>query len=111
MWLITRDGFFNIVQSDDDREKGLLTVKARKIEDLERFKQIVNGNVASPIQTSYANDYHFRIKSDKKAVVEGVAIMVSAIEYSKTKPVLHKSRSGIYFQVWETLADLQKDNY
>lgn len=29
MWLVTENGFFNIVQSDDDADKGLLTIKGR----------------------------------------------------------------------------------
>ena len=111
MWLVTENGFFNIVQSDDDADKGLLTIKGRRIEDLEKIKMLLGQHVASEIQTSYKNDYHFRIKADAAAVGDLVGHMVKSINYNKTKPRLHRrhpDRAGIYLSVWEELANLQR---
>lgn len=107
MWLVTRHGFFNIVQSDDDEQKGLLTVKARRIEDIECMRILLGAHTHGPIETSYVNDYHFRLKADAKAVGVLIGKLVADIDYPRTKPVLHKSRSGIYYRVWEVLTALQ----
>lgn len=110
MWLVTEHGFFNIVQSDDDADKGLLTIKGRRMKDLEKIKALLGQHVASEIQTSYVNDYHFRIKAHADAVGDLIGHMVKRINYNKTKSRLHKrqpDRDDIYLAVWGKLAALQ----
>ena len=110
MWLVTEHGFFNIVESDDDAEKGLLTIKGRRIEDLQKIKALLGQHVAGEIQTSYKNDYHFRLKAHADAVGNLIGKMVKSIDYAKTKERLHRQfpdRDGTHLEVWSVLDELQ----
>ena len=109
MWLVTQHGFFNIVQSDDDEAKELLTIKARRREDLEDFGGIVPGGMGV-IQESEINDYRFRMKIPRECAVAAVAEMVGLVDYPKTKGRLHTThpdRESIYLTTWFNLTDLQ----
>ena len=110
MWVITRIGFFNIIEQDDDREKGLLTVKARSREDLENFMKI-NKAIRTGIEESQVTDYRFRLKAWREDVVDVITVLVDKIDYGKTKPAIMKDfpeRSGIYYQIWEDLYAIQE---
>lgn len=113
MWVITRIGFFNIIEQDDDREKGLLTVKARSREDLENFKKLDESLRNAKIEESNITDYRFRLKASRDDVVWGISVVVGGIDYGKTKPAIMKNfpeRSGIYYQVWEDLYGIQESH-
>lgn len=107
MWLITRIGFFNIICQDDDKAKELLTIKARSEKDLLRVQDIID---TSDIETSNITDYRFRVKARKTDVVDFIGLLVSTIDYPKTKPELAKLNPGrhdIHLNVWEALYDIQ----
>lgn len=108
MWLVTRIGFFNIVEQDSDKEKGLLTIKARSKEDLKNFSKYVE--ICSDIQESSVADYRFRIKVVRSKVMWAISLLVQEINYGKTKPAIMEDfpeRSGIYFGVWDALYQIQ----
>lgn len=110
MWIVTRIGFFNIIEQDDDREKGLLTVKARSREDLQRLKDHYVWTDGRDIEESLVTDYRFRFKAPRKNVEEAIMQLVSEIDYGKTKPAISKDfpeRSAIYLAVWDTLLEIQ----
>lgn len=114
MWLITRIGFFNIIEQDDDREKGLLTIKARSREDLENFKKfniLLQDRLTGGIEESAVTDYRFRLKARRDVVKDTVSVLVANIDYGKTKSAISENfpeRSGIYFAVWEDLYGIQE---
>jgi N-methylhydantoinase A/oxoprolinase/acetone carboxylase beta subunit len=113
MWIITEDGFFNIVQYEEDRERDFLTLKARRRADL-----VAAGADIYPakppkmyIEESEDADYKFRMKAPRKKVMSYVASYVGTIDYPKTKDALHAAhpdRDKIYLAVWDTLSELQK---
>lgn len=108
MWIITKIGFFNIIEQDDDREKGLLTVKARSRGDLEKLRDYIP--YTNAIEESLLTDYQFRIKALKHQVRGGIACLINEIDYGKTKPAISKNfpeRAGIYLDVWDTLNIIQ----
>ena len=112
MWLVTKIGFFNIIQYPEDIEKNLLTVKARSRKDLENFLVKLNSFSLKTgfIEESEQADYRFRIKIPKSLVMETIAILVEEIDYRLTKPAISEDfpdRSGIYFNVWDTLYQIQ----
>jgi len=114
MWVITRIGFFNIIEQDDDKAKGVLTVKARSRKDLENFKKLnllLQDRLTGGIEESNVTDYRFRLKGRKDSVIDALSKIVNSIDYGKTKPAIMKNfpeRSGIYFQVWEDLYEIQR---
>lgn len=113
MWLVTKIGFFNIIEQDDDRAKGLLTVKARSREDLQSLKDHYIWCEGADIEESAVTDYRFRFKAPRMNVKSGISKLVDEIDYSKTKPAISENfpeRSGIYFQVWEGLYAIQELN-
>lgn len=111
MWLVTQHGFFNIIQYDEDKEKDLLTIKARRRKDLVGLSTVFG--LANPrIEVSDAADYRYRLKEDRETVMDIVSSMVGKIDYPKFKSRIlalpdQRDRHGIYLRVWETLMDLQ----
>jgi hypothetical protein len=110
MWIITRIGFFNIIQYDEDKAKDLLTVKARSREDLDNFKNLSIRTLITEIEESQVTDYQFRLKAPRDIVIQTVAKLVDDIDYGKTKPAISEKfpeRAGIYFGVWDRLYEIQ----
>lgn len=108
MWIITKIGFFNIIQYPEDKEAGLLTIKARSRKDLEKAQKYLP-NIGE-IEESAEADYRFRLKSPKLAVAGMIGDLVEEIDYRLTKPAISErfpERSGIYFGVWNTLYEIQ----
>lgn len=108
MWIVSEQGFYNIVCQDGDEEKGLLTIKARSHDDLVRVQKAIT---TSEIETSDAADYRFRVKARADRVASFACMLVDHIDYPKTKPKLaerHPERSAIYFRVWDDLGAIQE---
>ena len=109
MWLVTEVGFFNIVCSDDDDIKGLLTVKARSKQDLVKLEDYIPFTL--PIEESDRHDYRFRRKALRRDVSAGIRQLVRGIDYPKTKPAISKlnpDRDDIYLAVWSDLYAIQE---
>ncbi len=111
MWVITKIGFFNIIQYDEDKERNFLTIKARSREDLERAQKYLPA--IGEIEESMEADYRFRLKAPKLAVSGMIGDLVEEIDYRLTKPTIsahYPERSGIYFGVWDRLYEIQELN-
>ena len=109
MWLVTKIGFFNIIQYDEDKADDLLTIKARSKEDLLNTQKYLPDIVE--IEESSEADYRFRLKAPKLAVAGMIAALVEGIDYRLTKPSISKSfpeRARLYFNVWDTLYHIQE---
>lgn len=110
MWLVTEHGFFNIVQSDGDEHDQLLTVKARRKDDLAIFADRIP---SAKIEESDTADYRFRLKGPRELVSMVVNDMVEEIDYPRFKgriAVVQRDRLPLYTAVWETLYHLQEVN-
>jgi hypothetical protein len=106
MWLVTQHGFFNIVHSDSDSDD-ILTMKARRKEDLVNLKKFI---LFKKIDESKSADYQFRAKARRIDIEGGIQKIISLIDYPKFKSRIHEvqpDRSDIYMNVWCDLSQLQ----
>jgi len=113
MWLVTKIGFFNIIQYPEDKAKDLLTIKARSRDDLENFNEFLPSLGEGKIEESHEADYRFRIKLPRQDAIYVVHCLVEQIDYKLTKPAIaekYPERSGIYFSVWDRLYEIQELN-
>jgi hypothetical protein len=110
MWIVTKIGFFNIIQQDSDENDEILTIKARSRADLE----YVMGRIpviSNAIEESDKADYRFRIKAYRADVMKLIGHLVSEIDYGKTKPAITEKfpeRAGTYLNVWDDLYAIQE---
>lgn len=113
MWLVTKIGFFNIIQYPEDKTEDLLTIKARSKEDLENYKEfslLIHNPITGDIQECDEADYRFRLKVRRREAAPAIAKLVEEIDYRLTKPAITErfpKRSGIYLRVWEDLYEIQ----
>ena len=114
MYIISEIGFFNIIQYPEDVPKGILTVKARRRQDLLSLQAFIHPELAkigpADIEESKEADYRYRLKFPAEAIMAAVGSLVGNIRYPKTKDRLrhtHPDRMDTYFEVWDILSDLQ----
>lgn len=105
MWLITKIGFFSVVQKPDDVEAGTLTVRARVKYDLQRLGTYVD--FVTPISTSLNTDYRYRVKVKREQLADAMVKLVYDIDYDNFKDVVKeeqgRQRAYVYSDVWEAL--------
>ena len=108
MWLITKFGFFSVVQKPGDSD---LTVRSRVLEDLEQLREQYLPELGE-IEEGKGTDYRFRAKASHEAVAETVRKITLDIDYSnfknEVKRVQGSERAGVYGEVWTVLYHLQK---
>ena len=111
MWIATPIGFFSVVQKPFE-PNGVLTVRARAIEDLENLRKNYLGHNMSQIITDKRADYHYRATTTTEAWAVALASMARDIDYSnfknEVKAVQGAERAGIYGRVWSALYEIQK---
>lgn len=112
MWIMTKLGFFSIVEKPEDRKSGNLTVRARVRADLENLhKQFLPGLGA--IQEDAGTDYRYRAKAKKADVAAALAGLTDSVDYANFKNEVAKkqgkARAGVYGKVWSALYPLQDD--
>lgn len=124
MWLVTKIGFFSIVEKPEDQEAGMVTVRARVLSDIESLMSLLPG--AGPIVKSTKaerRDYRYRVRVSKTQLSQAMTHLIHDIDYNNIKrnfkhqdekelegELKHKeieSRSEIYFRVWDDLAFLE----
>lgn len=110
MWLMTRFGFFSIVQKPGDAEAGTLTVRARVRADLEALQTAYLPELGE-IAENAGTDYRYRAHVSREALAAALEQVVLDIDYGNFKSVVQKSqgsqRSNLYHQVWEVLCHLE----
>ena len=110
MWLMTTFGFFSIVQKPEDVGGGLLTIRARVREDLDRLRAVYLPELG-PTQESTDSDYRFRARASKEAVAAALTHIAKDIDYSNFKNAVAKRqgplRAKAYGKVWDVLYGLQ----
>lgn len=110
MWLITKIGFFSVVEKPEDKKKSTLTVRARVQSDLEGLR---DGYLSSlgPISEDTGTDYKYRAKVPRLDLANAIGKIVLDIDYSNFKNAVAKSqgaeRSQLYHELWDVLYRLQ----
>lgn len=109
MWLITKYGFFSVVQKAGSA-KDELTVRSRVRADLESLKLKYLPELGT-ITESPSTDYRYRAKAKRSDVMAALVKAVGDIDYSNFKDevakVQGKSRAHVYGEIWHTLYKLQ----
>lgn len=120
MWLMTRHGFYSIVQKDDG-----IHIRAREREDLERLKRAWDRECANPDHVFYmsrsdmepsdfdgiletpTNDYRWRIIMKSGRIGQLMALLGESIDYPNFKAQINSDptqRRKPYHAVWEVMA-------
>jgi hypothetical protein len=110
MWLMTRFGFFSIVQKSGDAEMGMLTVRARVRADLEALRAAYLPEMGE-IAVNAGTDYRYRARVPRAALAAALQQIVLDIDYANFKAAVYKTqgsrRSQLYHEVWGVLYQLQ----
>ena len=131
MWLMTNRGFYSIVEKEWDRTDGTLTVRARTLEDIERFIEMCP---TSPIDTVLVEsrpdhcaeestqsafieederaDYRWRIRIDREEVGRVMLAHIGNIDYENFKNSVADNglteHAACYAKVWGDMMRLQQ---
>ena len=103
MWLMTKHGFYSIVQRAPD----LFHVRARERQDLENLVSRVPLPGAVIVETQDA-DYACRIIASRKTVLAIMDFLGATVDYPNFKDKIHTTpdqRHKPYTRVWQVMAD------
>jgi len=111
MWLMTPVGFFSVVRKPTDTRQNTLTVRARVRVDLEQLKARYLPELG-PVLESTTTDYRFRAVAPQAAVAQGMARLVTDLDYDNFKNAMAQrqgqARADLYHDVWSVLYELQR---
>lgn len=114
MWLMTRYGFFSIVEKPADRDDGMLTVRARVRGDLDALRKHVMPGLGL-IAEQAGTDYRFRARALRVDVSAALAKLAGELDYSNFKDEVAlkqgKGRAAVYGKVWDVLYGLQSEAF
>lgn len=110
MWMMTKIGFFSIVE----KPKGKICIRARCREDLENLIEEVIGRPFDPIdiQTTLRNDYPYRLFISRDEFMQVFDEFLKLVTYSNFKNEVGKTnpkREKLYHQVWALLRQIEKE--
>ncbi len=103
MWLMTKHGFYSIVQ----RKPGEFHVRAREARDLENLVTRIPLEGMEVISTPSA-DYCARLVVDQETVMRILQFLGETLDYSNFKGQVDQTpdqRRKPYHEVWDVLAD------
>jgi 8-oxo-dGTP pyrophosphatase MutT (NUDIX family) len=110
MWLMTKFGFFSIVDKPEDKGKGMLTIRARVRKDLDSLRHYLPQ--MGEIVSNAGSDYRFRVRVKKEDWAAASSKIALDIDYPNFKDKVAKeqgkSRASIYGKVWSALFDLHE---
>lgn len=113
MWIITKIGFFSIVQKPWNKPNDTLTIRARARADLENLRTYLPD--MSEIIASEDSDYRYRATTDREAVMAAMSNLTADIDYDNFKNEAASrqgyARAAIYGEVWEVLYKLQSSRF
>ena len=105
MWLMTKHGFYSIVQ----KKPGEFHIRSRVRKDLENLVQRVPLAGTKILDTKSA-DYAFRVIVGKDEVLSVMEFMGETLDYSNFKSHIARTpdqeqKHDVYAQVWSLLSD------
>ena len=111
MWIITKFGFFSVVQKPGQKATGTLTVRGRVQADLEAFRAQYLPTMA-PVETDAGTDYKYRAVAPAAQVAAAMCAAVADIDYANFKNAVAvgqgSTRSKLYQELWDTLWKLDE---
>lgn len=111
MWLLTKFGFFSVVEKPEDKPAGTLTVRARVRSDLEALRDRYLPHLTDITENERA-DYRYRARVSRSDLANAAAAMVRDVDYSNFKVSVAEhqgsGRASVYHDVWESLTRLQR---
>ena len=109
MWLMTRFGFFSVVQKKGD---GDLTVRSRSRKDLEMLREKYLPDMGDIIDNA-GTDYPCRARVSHVEFSEALSKIVLDIDYDNFKNCVSNEqssqRAGTYGRVWTTLLAIEDE--
>ncbi len=112
MWLITKFGFFSVVEKRSDQGADTLTIRARSKKDLLNLKKNYL-TAMSDIRAGEGTDYKYRATAPKEDVAKAFMQAVKDINYSNFKDEVKKhqgsGRADVYSWVWDSLYTIQTE--
>lgn len=104
MWLMTKQGFYSVVQHRDDPD--VVLVRARAQKDIEALReQIPDLDIYSDPHA----DYLWRAEVSREDWQAALVEFAEAIDYDNYKnAVQSKEHKTLYMQVWSTMLRLQR---
>jgi hypothetical protein len=107
MWLITKAGFYSVVQHRENHD--LVLIRSRVGADIRRLKeQYIPG--LELVKNENA-DYPFRAIATKKELANAMVQMIQELDYDNFKNMIHKvyghARHEVYSRIWGILHQLQ----
>ena len=103
MWLMTKYGFYSIVQKEPD----IYHVRSRELQDIENLVKKIPLPNANIIETSNS-DYAVRVLVGQDDLQKILTFLKDSLDYSnfKNEVGLHSDQSRKpYHEVWRVLAD------
>lgn len=103
MWLMTKYGFYSIVQ----KEPGTYHVRARERHDLENLITLVPLTTVGLIETT-SSDYRFRIIVRRDTLLEILAFLGNTLDYENFKACIDRIPDQAhkpYHAIWSVLAE------
>ena len=112
MWIMTKVGFFSVVQKAEDVEENALTIRARVRADLVALKREYLPEMG-PITEDLQADYRFRTRAWKTDWVSAMGKIAQGVDYENFKDEVKRlqgpTRAGLYGKVWQVLFDLKTE--
>ena len=108
MWLMTKYGFYSIVQ----KKPGEFHLRARVRADLEALQGAAG--LEAEVATSKNADYHYRMVVDQAAVSKVMAVLGESIDYNNFKSHIaatpaQRAKLHAYHDIWETMFRIQEN--
>ena len=108
MWLMTKYGFYSIVQ----KKPGEFHVRARVCGDLDVLKGAAG--LEAEVTTSKSTDYRYRMVVDQAAVSKVMAVLGESIDYSNFKSHIaatpaQRAELHAYHDICETMFRIQEN--
>jgi hypothetical protein len=103
MWLMTKHGFYSIVQ----KKPGEFHIRARVRKDLENLVERVP-LAGAVIRANQGTDYAFRIVTGQDDVLKVMQFLGDTLDYSNFKNTVgrtpdQQAKHGAYASVWQTM--------
>ena len=109
MWLMTRIGFFSVVQKPDQFQ---LTIRSRHRDDLTRLREHYLPSLSAS-QSQPGSEYPWRATAEHEAFANALALIVRDIDYPVVQDELSSSlgmyRAAGYGKAWATLSATADD--
>ena len=110
MWLFTKFGFYSIVQ--DQQNKAIFKVRARKKSDIEALKKHVLILSECPIHCDKKADYWFRIFINPIQLQQLMLFLANSLDYFNFKESIYLNKTQndkleAYHQVWDVMYEYQ----